>query len=145
MIPLKSTPHHGSVNNLESDLLSQLAYVFNATGKAIQDFVLSQRLAKWRLISTAPSNQELELRIVEDGKSSVLEFPCLRTNADAWINVDLGSEIKFQAVEWRLWRRPKAPQPHHARIKFGGRQAILRHVRSTRVRALSPVWSDAIQ
>lgn len=55
----------------------------------------------WHPISTAPYNQELELRIIDDGKTLTLEFPCLRTNDEAWINVDLGSQINIQPVEWR--------------------------------------------
>jgi hypothetical protein len=142
MNQLRSTPRRLSASSPEH---FQLSRAFEATSKVIQDFVLSLRLAKWRLISTAPYNQELELRVVDGGRTTVLEFPCLRTNADAWINVDLGAEVKLEAVEWRIWRREKASQPHHARIKFGGRQAILRHVKSIQAPTARPVWGDAIQ
>ena len=63
-----------------------------------------RHLSHWRQISTAPYNQELELRITENGETITLEFPCLRTNEEAWINVDLGSEIKIQPVGWRIWQ-----------------------------------------
>jgi hypothetical protein len=101
MSQLRSTSHNCSIRILESDLPSPLTYVFSATSRAIQDLILNLRLARWRLISTAPSNQELELRIVEGGKFSVLEFPCMRTNAGAWLNVDLGAEMSLEAAEWR--------------------------------------------
>lgn len=137
-----STWRQGSIEVLEGYLRPHIAHPLAATSKAIKDFALSVRLCKWRLISTAPSNQELELRIVEDGKISVLEFPCLRTNAGAWINVDLGAEIKFQAVEWRIWQRDKAPQPHHSQIKLGSRHASLRHAGNLHAHKLRPLWSQ---
>jgi hypothetical protein len=133
------------MQNLETHLPPHITHPFAATSKAIKDFALSVRLSKWRLISTAPSNQELELRIVEDGKISVLEFPCLRTNAGTWINVDLGAEIRFQAVEWRIWQRDRAPQPHHSKIKLGGHHAMVRHARNLHAHRLRALWSDAIQ
>jgi hypothetical protein len=126
-IPQRPSSHFNAnpIINLGSFLPPQIGQALKATSKAIQDFALSVRLAKWRLISTAPCNQELELRIVEDGKTITLEFPCLKTNAGAWINVDLGAEMKCQAVEWRIWERNKSPQPHHSQVEFSGRQAIV--------------------
>jgi hypothetical protein len=87
--------------------------------------------SQWRLISTAPSNQELELRIANDGEIVTLEFPCLRTHEGAWINVDLGTEIKVQPVEWRVWQGGKSPEPHRSKIRLVARRALthlyLRH------------------
>lgn len=51
--------------------------------------------SQWRRISTAPYNRELELRTSDNGETVTLDFPCLRTREEAWINVDLGTEIKF--------------------------------------------------
>jgi hypothetical protein len=140
----KSTFLQDSIGNLGGYLPPRIVHALNAAARAIQDFVLRVHLTKWRLISTAPSNQELELRIVEDGNISALEFPCLRTNAGAWINVDLGAEIKLQAVEWRVWQHRKAPQPYHSQIKLGSRPAMLRHARNIQAYKLRPNWSDAI-
>ena len=100
----------------------------------IQHFRRTVRLSRWRLISTAPSNQELEIRIVEDGKVSKVEFPCLRTNDGAWIDVDLGTEIKLQPVEWRHWRYGKSPSAHRARIAINDRSEFFRR---TKVRSAS--------
>lgn len=144
MSSVKSALHQSRFFDPERFLPSNTGYPLKATCKAIQGFALRVRLAKWRLISTAPSNQALELRIVENGKTLTLGFPCLRTNAGAWINVDLGAELKFQPVEWRVWQRAKSPQPHHSRIKLGGRQTILRHARSLQAHKLRPLWSDAV-
>jgi len=88
-------------------------------------------LSQWRLISTAPYNQELELRIADNGETVTLEFPCLRTNEGAWINVDLGTEINIQPVEWRLWQGGKSPEPHRSKIRLAAKRALthlyLRH------------------
>lgn len=90
-------------------------------------------LSQWRLISTAPYNRELKLRITEIGETVTLEFPCLRTNEEAWINVDLGTEIKVQPVEWRPWQGGKSPEPHHSKIRLAARRALsqlyLRHAK----------------
>lgn len=95
----------------------------NAAASTIRLFS-NNRLSRWRPISTAPSNQELEVRIVEDGKVSTLEFPCLRTNDGAWIDVDLGNAIKIEPTEWRIWPHGKSPRAHHARIKAGDRSEL---------------------
>lgn len=92
--------------------------------KAINDFVFHVRLSHWHALSTAPCNQELELRISEGGKDATLEFPCLQTNTGAWINVDLGSAIIIKPVQWRVWQRQKSPEPHRSQLKLNGRSAI---------------------
>ena len=108
--------------------LGSIANSVRAIGKAAGrpfQFFIRGRLSRWRPISTAPSNQELELRFVEDGKVSALEFPCLRTNEGAWIDVDLGNEIKIEPTEWRLWPYRKSPHAHHARIKANDRSELI--------------------
>ena len=66
--------------------------------------------------STAPYNQDLELRVAEDGRKTTMPFPCRHTNADEWINVDLGVPPKIEPLEWRAWQRSKSPQPHQSSI-----------------------------
>ena len=78
----------------------------------------------WRQISTAPYNQALEIRIVDEGELVALAFPCLRTNEEAWINVDLGTQIEVQPVEWRIWEGMKSPQPHLSKIRLAARRAL---------------------
>ena len=84
-------------------------------------------------MSSAPYNQELELRVSENGKTVTLDFPCLRTNEEAWINVDLGSEINAQPTGWRIWQGEKSLEPHHSKIRFAARRALthlyLRHIK----------------
>jgi hypothetical protein len=90
-------------------------------------------LSHWRQMSAAPYNQELELRITENGETVTLEFPCLRTNEDAWINVDLGTEVKVRPAEWRIWQGGKSPEPHHSKVRLAARRALthlyLRHIK----------------
>ena len=123
------------LETLESYLPPAIACAVKVADKAIRDFVLHIHLAHWHMISTAPCNQELELHIAESGEISILDFPCLQTNAGVWINVDLGAAIKIQPVEWRVWQRNKSPQPHHSRIKFSDRSTLFHHHRKIRARA----------
>ena len=70
------------------------------------------QLSRWRPVSTAPYNHDLELRVSEDGSVATMPFPCRHTNKDEWINVDLGVPLKIQPVEWRAWRPGKSPNAH---------------------------------
>jgi len=83
--------------------------------------------SQWHPISTAPYNQELEIRILVNEAIVTLEFPCLRTNDERWINVDLGTLVSAEPVQWRAWHHLKAPEPHHAKIKPADQPAIIRH------------------
>jgi hypothetical protein len=112
---------------LENHLPTSFEDVVKDAETAIHDVALHVHLSHWHPISTAPCNQELELRIAENEKILALEFPCLQTNAGAWINVDLGSEIKIQPVEWRVWQREKSPESHHSKIKPSDRSALFHH------------------
>ena len=76
------------------------------------------RACGWRTAATAPYNQELELRVVEAGAVQGLPYPCLQNNEGQWINVDLGTELSIQPLQWRPWRQNRSPQPHHERINL---------------------------
>jgi hypothetical protein len=80
----------------------------------------------WHPISTAPCNRVVELRVREGTAISTLEFPCLKTNAGAWINCDLGTAIKVQPVEWRAWQYAHAPLPRCPQVNTRGRLALPR-------------------
>jgi hypothetical protein len=58
--------------------------------------------SKWRLISTAPFNRDLELCAASGSGSSRLPFPCRQTS-NGWINADLGTRIAVEATRWRVW------------------------------------------
>jgi len=83
--------------------------------------------SQWHRASTAPYNQELEVRILDNEEIVTLEFPCLRTNEESWINVDLGTVIAIEPVQWRAWHHLNAPQPHHIKIRPADRPAIIRN------------------
>ena len=109
------------LEKLEGRMPQWIEQAVKNADKAIQDFTLQFHLSHWHSISTAPNNQELELRIVQVGEIAPLEFPCLQTNAGQWINVDLGSGIKINPVEWRVWQRRKS---HYSRIRPSDRSSL---------------------
>ena len=117
------------LESLVSHLPASVENAVKDADKAIHDYKQHVHYAQWHPVSTAPCNQELELRITEDGNVVTLEFPCLQTNAGAWINVDLGAEIKIAPVEWRRWQREKSPEPHHRQIKANDRSGLFHHGR----------------
>ena len=83
--------------------------------------------SQWHPVSTAPYNQALEVRIIDNEEIVTLEFPCLRTNEESWINVDLGTLIVIEPVQWRAWHHSQAPQPHHIKTRLADRPALIRH------------------
>jgi hypothetical protein len=56
----------------------------------------------WRLISTAPYNRDVELRVASRRTASRLPFPCHQTNG-GWINSDLGTRVDVAPTHWRAW------------------------------------------
>jgi hypothetical protein len=84
--------------------------------RAVHAALEHHHLARWHPASTAPYNQDLELRVSEDGTITVMPFPCRHTNEDEWINVDLGVPLQIQPVEWRAWQQSKSPHPHQSSI-----------------------------
>lgn len=81
------------------------------------------RTPGWRNATTAPCNQELELRVREGRLTRRLPYPCLQDNAGRWLNVDLGTVAAIEPVQWRPWARPRSPEPHHDAERLGGRGA----------------------
>ena len=120
----RSNMSENCLERLESHFPLGIERTVKEADQGVRNFSQHIKLSHWHPISTAPYNQEFELRINENGEITTLEFPCLHTNEEAWINVDLGTEIKIQPVEWRLWQREKSPVPHHSKIKLSGRSAV---------------------
>ena len=96
-------------------LVSDVARVIRKT-ETLHAALEHHHLSRWHPASTAPYNQDLELRVAEDGRKTTMPFPCRHTNADEWINVDLGVPLKIEPLEWRAWQRSKSPQPHQSSI-----------------------------
>ena len=97
-------------------LASDVARVLHGTDRAIHAALGHHQLSRWHPASTAPYNQDLELRVNEDGTIATMPFPCRHTNGDEWINVDLGVPLKIHPVEWRAWQQSKSPHPHQSSI-----------------------------
>jgi hypothetical protein len=96
--------------------VSDVARAIQQTHHAVHTVLDHHRLSRWRPASTAPYNQDIELRVTEDGAITTMPFPCRHTNEDEWINVDLGVPLQIQPVEWRAWQQSKSPQPHQSSI-----------------------------
>jgi hypothetical protein len=69
---------------------------------------LDRHLSHWRPISTAPHNQDLEIRALDENALIKLPFPCRRNNASEWINTDLGTRVYVQPIRWRIWQKASA-------------------------------------
>jgi hypothetical protein len=115
------------LETLEKHLSPSAGHAIEDADHAIHDLALHAHWSHWHPISTAPCNRDLELRISEQGKILTFEFPCLQTNAGDWINVDLGTRIELQPVEWRVWQHSNSPQPHHSKVNLNDRSALLHH------------------
>jgi lipoprotein-anchoring transpeptidase ErfK/SrfK len=85
---------------------------FEAVVENIRKYLLRRHLTHWHPISTAPNNQDLELRLVDQHRLMRLSFPCRRNNAGIWINADLGTRLQIEPIAWRRWQ--KAAVPHAA-------------------------------
>jgi hypothetical protein len=114
-----------NVRDFGKQLLSDAAKVLEKADSALHTVLECLHLSRWHPVSTAPYNQDLEIRINEDGVTSDLPFPCRHTNGDKWINVDLGIPLQVRPVEWRIWRKGKSPHPHQSSI-FDPQESIAR-------------------
>ena len=104
------------IESIEKQLLENASEAASRTDHAIHDLVEHQHYAHWHPASTAPCNQDLELRVLENGRELTLAFPCMQTNAGEWLNVDLGTRIEITPAHWRIWQRSKSPEPHHSLV-----------------------------
>jgi hypothetical protein len=84
---------------------SKLSDAIDAVGLGIRRYLLHRHLAHWHPISTAPHNQDLEIRAQDENGLVAIPFPCKRTNASDWINTDLGTRIYMRPVSWRIWQK----------------------------------------
>jgi hypothetical protein len=60
----------------------------------------------WQPISTAPLDQDVEVRVADQYGYYTLKFPC-RLTAGGWVNASMSARL---AVEPTHWRERK---PHH--------------------------------
>lgn len=104
------------IEKFREHLVSDVARAIQQTDRAVHAALEHHHLSRWHPASTAPYNQDLELRVSEDGTITTMPFPCRRTNKDEWINVDLGVPVQIQPIEWRAWQQSKSPHPHQSSI-----------------------------
>jgi hypothetical protein len=88
-----------------------VANMIEAVDRTIHAYLLRQHLSLWHPMSTAPSNHDLELIVLDGGSTAVLPFPCRRTNAGAWIDTDLQTAIQIQPMKWRPWQKANSGKP----------------------------------
>jgi hypothetical protein len=72
-------------------LALKLSDAIDAVDLGIRRYLLHRNLAHWHPISTAPHNQVLEIRVLDENRLVTIPFPCRRNNTSDWINNDLGT------------------------------------------------------
>ena len=90
----------------------------------IRKYLLRRHLAHWHPISTAPNNQDLELRLVDQHRVVRSLFPCRRTNAGVWVNADLGTRLQIEPTAWRCWQKAAVPQAAFSASRKGPRPLL---------------------
>ena len=85
--------------------------MMDALDRRFHAYLLRQHLSLWHPMSTAPSNHDLELAVLDGASAVILPFPCRRTNTGEWINTDLQTAIQIQPMKWRPWQKAKARKP----------------------------------
>ena len=58
---------------------------------------------KWRPISTAPVEEDLEVRLEDPFGRYILLFPCKLVPGRGWINSRLETPLRAEPVDWRHW------------------------------------------
>jgi len=112
-----ANPKHGAQESID--------HIVENAEHAMDDVRLHFHLSHWHPISTAPFNQDLELRVIEAGSVSTLPFPCRQTNSAVWINADLGTRLEIQPVAWRVWQHARSPQPHRSPVEINDKSGLL--------------------
>jgi hypothetical protein len=112
------------IDRFEEELLRDLAQTIKEADRAVHSALLHRHWSHLHPISTAPFNQDLEVRVIDNGEAIRLSFPCRHTNDGRWINVDLGTHIEIEPVGWRVWQNSKSPEPHHSPVKMQERSAL---------------------
>ena len=57
---------------------------------------------KWLPISSAPSDRDLELSVIDREEVHALVFPC-RKDDGGWIDASTKKRIDVRPTHWRLW------------------------------------------
>ena len=57
---------------------------------------------KWLPISSAPSDRDLELSVIDRAEVHALVFPC-RKEGNGWIDASTKKQVDVQPTHWRVW------------------------------------------
>jgi hypothetical protein len=100
---------------VDAQVVPQFDRIILQANRRLRGSLERQRRYRWHPISTAPYNQNLELRIVDGSEAAeeVLPFPCRHLNSGEWLDPDLGVRLQIKPVEWRVWQKSVSPQPHY--------------------------------
>jgi hypothetical protein len=110
---LSGSVMNGSIERVEARLVTNIDRGIFVVNHAIHQVLLRRNFSRWRPISTAPYNRDLELRL-DEGSGKTAPFPCRHLNGGEWINVDLGTRMRIRPISWRVWRQSDSPKPHHS-------------------------------
>ena len=58
---------------------------------------------EWQPISTAPVEEELEVRLADPFGRYVLLFPCKLVPGRGWINSWVETPLRAEPIDWRYW------------------------------------------
>jgi hypothetical protein len=76
--------------------------LFNALGDAPIMTHVHSMPEQWLPISTAPSDADLEVCVVDKHEIHVLVSPC-RKDGTGWIDVSTKKYVDIQPTHWRKW------------------------------------------
>lgn len=57
----------------------------------------------WQPISSAPTDRDIELAVLDPDGPHALVFPCRRI-ASGWMNAQSGERLDVRPTHWREWR-----------------------------------------
>lgn len=80
----------------------------------------SQHEEMWHPITTAPSDRDIELAVLDLDGPHALVFPCRRIAA-GWMNAQSGERLDVRPTHWREWR--DGPPPEGAKGRQGAEKS----------------------
>jgi hypothetical protein len=89
--------------SLKHDLKAAIEAIEDSVVDATHALEVCAHMHAWHPISTAPSNQDLELEFKSNGSRFRVPFPCRRLNTGEWLNTDLGVRVRIEPIRWRSW------------------------------------------
>ncbi len=90
----------------QEDTWSALARSY-AFSESLDRFLRGNRdfRARWQTASTAPFHRDVELAVIDRGRTNAFVSPCRRT-ARGWVDANSGRALDLAPSHWREWRKP---------------------------------------